>query len=421
MLALIDCNSFYVSCERLFDLGLRGRAVVVLSNNDGCVVARSAEAKAVPVAMGVPLFEIREHVDAGRVIALSSNYTLYGDLSHRVMRVLAGHGLAQEIYSIDECFLDLGDDAPERHRESMIRARAQVLADVGIPTSVGIGPTKTLAKLASEVAKKEPSGVFAMPPPGPALAEVLGRLPLAEIWGVGGSSQEALSSWGLRSALDLARLSPVRMRQRFGVVGERIIRELRGERCHALERHPPPKQTITVSRSFGEQISAVDGLRAAVAVFTERAAEKDRRHRLAASAFSVWLSANRFDPTAPDCSGGLTVSCAVPTNLTLELLNTADRLTIRLWKAGQPHGRWKKAGVMLLGLVPADVQQQSFLDPVDRAGQGRLMQAVDQINADEGRQAVRSAMSLLSQRWRPLAGRCSPRFTTRWDEVLTVG
>jgi DNA polymerase V len=302
----------------------------------------------------------------------------------------------------------------------MIHARAQVLSDVGIPTSVGIGPTKTLAKLASEVAKKDPSGVFAMPPPGPALAEVLSSLPLGDIWGIGGSTQEGLGAWGLHTALDVARLPPARMRQRFGVVGERIVRELRGERCHALERLPSPKQTITVSRSFGEQVSAVDELRAAVAVFTERAAEKARRQRLAASAFSVWLSANRFDPTAPDCSGGLTVACAVPTSLTLELLKMADRMTIRLWKAGQPDGRWKKAGVMLLGLVPADVQQQSFLDPVDREAQGRLMQAVDRINADEGRQAVRSAMSLLSQRWRPLTGRCSPRFTTRWDEVLLV-
>src|ERR1043165_183961 len=194
--ALVDCNSFYVSCERLFNPGLRGRAVVVLSNNDGCVVARSKEAKALGVKMGIPLFQVRNHVEAGRLPPLSSNYTLYGALSPRVRAVLGGIGYAQEVYSIDECFLDLtGDPDPV---PAMAAARELVRHDVGILTSIGIGSTKTLAKLASDLAKDLPSGVFAMPPPGPALAAVLAAVPMIEVWGIGPNIGKVLLEWGVR-------------------------------------------------------------------------------------------------------------------------------------------------------------------------------------------------------------------------------
>jgi DNA polymerase V len=416
VIALIDCNSFYVSCERVFDPKLRGQAVVVLSNNDGCVVARSKEAKAVPIEMGVPLFQIRDKVDAGLVIAMSSNYTLYGDLSARVMTILENYGTAQEVYSIDECFLDISA-APDPVA-SMRQARAQVLQDVGIPTSVGIGQTKTLAKLASEVAKGLPEGVFTMPVPGPALAEVLAKIPMGEIWGFGPAIQEVMSRWGVVTALDAARMPLTRMRKRFGVVGERVILELRGERCHGLETVPPPKQSITVSRSFGEQVTELDDLRSSVSVFVERAAAKAREQGLAASAMTVWVAANRFDPTAPDCSGSLSKTFPVPTNITPEMLKAADGLVRQLWR---PGGRWKKSGVMLLGLVDETTQQQSFFDPVDRGRMAKLMMAIDNANDRHGRSVVRFGVGCLSENWKPLANRCSPRFTTEWAEVLRVG
>ena len=415
-IALIDCNAFYVSCERVFNPSLRRRAVVVLSNNDGCVVARSAEAKAIPVEMGVPLFQLRSLIDSGRLVACSSNYTLYGDLSHRVMTTLAPYGRDQEVYSIDECFLDLtGDPDPQG---SMRQARAEVLRHIGIPTSVGIGPTKTLAKLASDIAKKDPTGVMVMPPPGPDLAAVLARLPLEDIWGVGGRVGETLRSWGAKTALDVARLPPARMRQRYGVTGERIVQELRGNRCHELESDPPPKQTITVSRSFGEQVTAVDDLRAAVAAFTERAAAKARAHRLAASSIQVWVSANPFEPDAPHCSGTLTKILKVPTAFTAELLSITDGMTQNLWR---PGGRWKKAGVLLAGLVNADSRQQDFLDPVDRARMDGLYATMDHINQKHGRNVVRCGVGCLAERWKPVANRCSPHYTTQWGEILTVG
>lgn len=415
LIALADANSFYVSCERVFNPTLRGRACVVLSNNDGCVVARSREAKGI-VEMGAPLFEIQHLVDSGKVIALSSNYTLYGDLSHRVMATLADYGRNQEIYSIDESFLDLTGDADPV--ATMAAARATVLRNTGIPTSVGIAMTKTLAKLGSDMAKSIPSGVFLMPPPGPALADVLHKIPVGDVWGVGGRIGAWLTGMGITTALELARMSPSAMRRRHGVTGERVVLELRGEQCHFLESSPPPKQTLTVSRSFGEQVTDRDELRAAVAAFTERAAAKARSADLAASALTVWISSNPFDPTAPKCSGSATKQLPIASNLTPELLGHAERMVGELWREG---GRWKKAGVMLLGLVSAGPRQTSLLDPIDRERSQRLMASMDAVNARMGRDAVRCGVACLSQRWKPLANRCSPRFTTRWDEVLTVG
>jgi DNA polymerase V len=413
--ALVDCNSFYVSCERLFDPRLKGRAVIVLSNNDGCTVARSREAKALGIAMGTPFFQVRHHVDAGRLIALSSNYTLYGDISQRVMETLSEFAPAREIYSIDECFLDLSG---VREPEALCaRARATVLKNVGIPTSVGIGPTKTLAKLASDLAKDSPAGVFAMPLPGPALAEVLRRVPVRDVWGIGGRIAQVLTSWGVTTALDLARLNIHSMKARYGITGARVIEELRGVSCISLEEAPPPKQTICCSRSFAGQVTELDELRAAVATFVERAGEKVRHDGLCASALVTFVERNRFDPTAPRCDGAYTVNFPVPTNLNREFMSAADRSIRLLWSAG---GRWKKAGVLLLGLVDARSQQTSFLDAVDREREGALMRVLDEANHKHGRQVLRSGTTALSKQWRPLAERCTPRYTTQWDEVPKV-
>ncbi len=413
--ALIDCNSFYVSCERLFQPRLKGRAVIVLSNNDGCTVARSREAKALPVAMGAPFFLVKHHVDAGRLVALSSNYTLYGDLSARVMDTLSEFAPAQEVYSIDECFLDLtGVRDPAK---LCAAARATVLKNVGIPTSVGIGPTKTLAKLASEIAKDRADGVCELPPVGPALADVLRTIPHGDVWGIGPRIGAVLKGWGVTTALDLARLNVHTMRARYGVTGARVIEELRGIPCIQLEEAPPKKQTITCSRSFSGQVTELDELRAAVATFVERAGEKVRGQDLCASAMTTFVERNRFDPTAPRCDGAYTINFPVPTNLNSEFMGAADHSIRLLWEKG---GRWKKAGVLMLGLVDAGAQQTSFLDPVDRKREGALMRTMDAINRKHGRAVLRSGTTGLSRQWRPLAERCSPRYTTQWDELLKV-
>lgn len=418
MIALIDCNAFYVACERVFDPSLRGKAVIVLSNNDGCTVSRSPEAKPL-VEMGAPLFEVQHLVDAGRVIALSSNYVLYGDMSARVMTTLADFGSTQEIYSVDECFLSLtGDPDPIA---TMAAARARVLRDTGIPTSAGIGPTKTLAKVASEIAKKRPTGVHLAPSPGPALAEMLAGIPVADVWGVGPAYQAVLAGWNVTTALDLARLPPERIRRRFGVVGERVVRELRGERCHLLTPHPEPKQTLTVSRSFGVDVAALADVRAAIASFAERASEKARNGHRAAAAMTVWLSANPFAPDAPRCSGSLTHAFPVPTNSAPEIVAAADAMARRLWALHQPGGRWKKAGVLLLDLGDDRCRQTALFGDEQRERAAKLSVAMDAANRRFGRATVHTGARLLSNRWKPLANRCSPRYTTRWDDVLAVG
>ena len=414
--ALIDCNSFYVSCERLFEPKLRNRAVVVLSNNDGCVVSRSMEAKKLPVAMGVPLYQVQHFVDAGHLIARSSNYTLYGDLSHRVMTTLASFGHPQEVYSIDECFLDLTSDvAPER---TAVQMRWRVFHDVGIPTGVGLGWTKTLAKLASKLAKDRTNGVFVMPPPGPALAEVLRSIPVGDVWGIGRRISESLISWGVLTALDLARFDPERMRSTYGVVGARIVQELRGESCVSFNETLAQRKTITVSRSFGRDIAGLDELLAAVCSFAEMAGERLRAQGLAAGKLRTWVEHNRFREDAPQCSGSCDMSFPIPTDLNPELIGAASASLRRLWT---PTGRWKKAGVLLGGLVLSSTRQESFLDVFDRPRLRSLMTALDAVNARHGGGSLACATRALSARWRPIAEHGSPRYTTRWDELPVVG
>ena len=415
-LALVDCNAFYVSCERLFAPALRCRAVVVLSNNDGCVIARSPEAKALPVAMGAAAFTLRPLIAAGRLIACSSNYALYGDLSQRVMQTLAGFGQAQEVYSIDECFLDLGGDRDPV--VSMAAARRTVARHVGIPVSVGIAATKTLAKLAGSLAKNRPDGVCRLPPPGPQLAQILGRVAVDEVWGVGRRTAAVLHAAGLRTALDLARASPARLRSRFGLVGERLVRELRGEACHGLVADPPPQQHLTVSRSFAGQISDRDQIRAAVATFAQRAAAKARSRHLAASALNVWLAAHRFDPGAPACSGAATRVLPVASNHGGELVGHAVALADGLWT---PQGRWKQAGVTLLDLVDDRHVQQHLFDDPRRPRWQRLDDTVDAVNQRYGRQTLRQATTLLGDAWQSLSAHRSLRATTCWDELVQVG
>lgn len=392
-----------------------GKAVVVLSNNDGCVVARSKEAKGI-VVMGVPLFEIKHLVETGKVIALSSNYTLYGDLSARVMGTLEPFGRQQEVYSIDECFLDLGGDA--NPSASMATARSSVLHNVGIPTSIGIACTKTLAKLASDMGKSHPSGVYHFPPPGPALAAVLATVPIADVWGVGPAYQASLASAGITTALDLARSSPAWMRARHGVVGERVVRELRGEPCHLLVSDPEPKQTICVSRSFGHEVTSLADLRAAVTTFAERAAEKARSGHRAASAISVFASANPFAADAPVCGGSLSSSFPIPVNSTSDLVGAANALIQRIYRDG---GRWKKVGVVLLGLTDDRCRQMSLFGDAKREQNSRISAAMDVVNQRFGKASVCSGTRLLSANWKPVSVRCSQRFTTRWDELLCVG
>ncbi|HEX6624050.1 MAG TPA: Y-family DNA polymerase [Pyrinomonadaceae bacterium] len=413
--ALVDCNNFYVSCERVFDPRLIGRPVVVLSNNDGCVVARSNEAKALGIRMGVPLFRIQDLVDYHKVAVLSSNYALYGDMSSRVMAVLHDLAPVVEVYSIDEAFLLL--DLPQAWlQEFARRARERVYRWTGIPVSVGVAPTKTLAKVAGERAKKSPDGVCDLTDRERA-DEVLASLPVGDVWGVGRQYAKLLRSRGIETAKQLRDSDERWARKAMTVVGARIVHELRGTSCLALEAAPPAKKSVTCSRSFGQPVETPGELKEAVAYYTQSAAERLRRHRLAAGAVTVFVSTNRFSKSEPQYSNSATVEVAFPTDSTQELLAVTLRAAEKMFREGF---RFKKAGVILSALVPSSPMTARMYGDALWQKSRRLMGAIDEINRKFGKDSIRFAAGGMRRVWKTKAERESPRYTTCWSDVLAV-
>jgi DNA polymerase V len=408
---LADCNNFYVSCERVFDPKLRRRPVVVLSNNDGCVVARSNSAKRLGITMGVPLFKVRDLVDANGVAALSSNYALYGDMSARVMAGLREFTPEVEEYSIDEAFLSVEGDAPAAARD----IRARLYKWTGLPVSIGIAGTKVLAKVANYFAKRSPDGVFAVDASN--AEEALDSLPVGEVWGVGRQYERALRGRGIMSALQLRNMDVAHARRLLTVVGARVVEELRGTSCLPVELVPPARKSLTCSRTFGRAVETLGAMREAVAHFTVSAAERLRRHGLAAAVVSVWISTNPFTKDEPHYSNSATAELAFPTDATHELMAVTLAASTRLFVDGK---KFKKAGVMLAGLVPSNPLTVRMYD--DERGQKlrRVSEAVDRINRRHGRNTITFAASGLSRGWQPRSDRRSPRYTTRWDELLKV-
>lgn len=413
-IALVDCNNFYASCERLFQPQLRNRAVIVLSNNDGCVVARSNEAKALGIRMGEPWHLCKSKKG---VIAFSSNYTLYGDLSARVMTVLKTFTPNLEIYSIDEAFLSFEGFEPiiVPHARAL---RNAVLQWTGIPVSVGIAPTKTLAKVASRTAKMHPEreGVSALMTETEQ-TDALMTMALTDLWGVAGRMERRLAHIGITTPLELRDADPKRVRQELGVVMERMVLELRGTPCHQLVECNPANKQIVCSRSFGESVTTLQGLEEAVASFTERAATKLRLQNLNATRIGVFAHTNPFKPNEPQYGDSLSIALPVATADTARLLRAARWLTNKIWRDGY---RFKKAGVELSDLTPSASLQADLWAAPDSERRKSLMRAVDRINADHGRGTLRYAMTGTKQRWRMKAERRSNRFTTEWDELLEV-
>ncbi|HEY9827604.1 MAG TPA: Y-family DNA polymerase [Stenomitos sp.] len=291
MLALCDCNSFYVSCEIVFNPKLRGQPVIVLSNNDGCVVSRSPEAKAIGIAMGIPAFKIRDLIEQHRIQVFSSNYALYGDLSRRVMATLATFTPELEVYSIDEAFLNLAGFPSHDLQHYAQRIRHTVEQWTGIPISIGIAPTKTLAKVAGSIAKSRPDGVFLLPMPPD---EYLANTPIAEVWGIGRKYARSLQSHNISTALQLRGANLLWVGKTYNVVMQRLVLELRGQPCFNLETCPAPRQSITVSRSFGRPITTQPELREAIATYTSRAAAKLRQQHLTTAAIHIFAKTSRF-------------------------------------------------------------------------------------------------------------------------------
>jgi DNA polymerase V len=416
--ALCDCNNFYVSCERLFNARLRGRPVVVLSNNDGCVVARSNEAKAIGIKMGVPLFQVEQMIDAYDVQVLSSNYALYGDISSRVMSVLGDFTPEIELYSIDEAFLCVDIPGNGSLTDFARKMQQKVYKWTGIPLSIGIAETKTLAKLANHLAKQsfKAEGVLDLTR-SPFQDHALECTPVQKVWGIGRQYTKLLNGRGITNARQLRDVDTRWARQALTVVGARLVEELRGKSCLPLESCPPAKKSLTCSRSFGQLVESLTGLRAAVATFTIRVAERLRKHQLAAGAITVFVATNRFSKTEPYYTNSMTVEMSYPTDTTLELLERSLSCADKLYRDGC---RFKSAGVILSALIPASPMTIRMQDDEKWVKRRRLMQAVDAINRRMGRNTVRFAVEELKQQWKTKFEKRSPRYTTNWNELLTV-
>lgn len=416
LFALVDCNNFYASCERVFQPPLRGKPVVVLSNNDGCVIARSNEAKALGIEMGAPWHLHREQFQKQGVIVRSSNYTLYGDMSGRVMRTLANFTPELEVYSIDEAFLDLSGFAdPVAHSRLL---RTTVLQWTGIPVSVGIAPTKTLAKVANRLAKKSPDsgGVMALVSEADQVA-ALQRLELTDIWGVANRLAARLVALGIRTPLTLRDADPKMIRASFGVVMERVVLELRGQSCLSLEKHSPDKKTIMASRSFGRPVTDEAEMREAVATYMSRAAEKMRRQGLVTASIGVFVNTNRFREQDAQYYSSQTVRLAIATADTAKLIRAALYGLSRIWRPGFSY---KKAGVICLDLHQAAKLQGALFHQADDPGRLELMRLMDELNRRYGRGSIAFAAAGVKKGWALRSEHLSGRYSTNAKELLQV-
>ncbi|MGV1045519.1 Y-family DNA polymerase [Limnohabitans sp.] len=416
-LALVDCNNFYVSCERVFRPDLARVPMVVLSNNDGCAVSRSNEAKALGIKMGQPWFECKELAEKHGVLAFSSNYALYADLSNRVMSILSKFAPRHEVYSIDECFVDL--TGIPKLREISYTMRERVGLWTGIPVCVGIGPTKTLAKLANHVAKKHPrsKGVFNYNALTVAQKDrLLQRIPVEEVWGVGRKLTQKLARHGVLTVHDLRQAHAPTLRAEFGVVMEKIQRELQEIPCIELQEIQPDRQQIISSRSFGSMVTDLIVLQDALSTFVANACSKLRSQNSHAAVIQVFLQTNRFRKDLPQYMPSLVVPLPYPTNDSLVVNRWASYLCERMFKPGY---QYKKAGIMLSEISPVTHRQGDLLEP-DEPNNGRLMLALDALNQRFGRGTVKISSQGAFPEWQMLQERRSPNYTTSWEEMPSV-
>lgn len=412
--ACVDCNNFYASCERVFAPRLARRPVVVLSNNDGCIISRSEEAKALGVGMGAPYFRVRALCESEGVAVFSSNYALYGDMSRRVMETLSRFTPELDLYSIDEAFLNLSQHDEASLADTGREIRSTVLRWTGIPVSVGIAGTKTLAKLGATIAKHSPKagGVVALLDPRHA-DRALARTPAGDVWNIGPRTRRRLEAMGIETALQLSGLDERRLPRGMSVAVGRTVLELRGVSCLPLSLCQPARKSVVCSRSFGRTVETLGELREAIACYVSRAAEKLRRDKLAATVLVVFASTSRHGEE-PHYDNSVTLTLPAATNFTPELIGHARRGAERIYREGF---RFKKAGVMLFGLVDAPTAQRGLFDAVDRERMDRVMCAVDGINGRMGAETLRFAATGFKRGWRMLCERRSPRYTTSWDEL----
>ncbi len=415
--ALVDCNSFYVSCERVFNPSLKNKPVVVLSNNDGCAISRSKEAKDVGIAMGAPIFKCEELVKKHDVKVFSANFVLYGDMSNRVMSALSSFTPNLEIYSIDEAFLSLEGFENYGYLDYGRKIRSVVRERTGIPVSVGIAPTKTLAKVANHIAKDhfEMGGVFCFVDEKD-IDHWLEKTPVREIWGIGAEKALFLTRNGIANALQLKKAPDDWIKKYLTVVTLRTVRELRGEPCLSFDEIQPNKKAIVTSRTFGYEVGGLSEMQEAVSAYVSKAAEKLRDQDSVAGYVQVFIETNPFKGSYYRNSASIDIT--PPTAYTPQLVETAKRLLAKIYREGC---RYKSCGVMLTNFSDENLVQQDLFNPVyTESPNQRLMKVIDGYNRSANSGQLFFAAEGLGKPWFMKQSRKSKRFTTRWDELLEI-
>ncbi|MCP3964844.1 MAG: Y-family DNA polymerase [Lentisphaerae bacterium] len=410
MFALVDCNNFYVSCERVFNPSLEEVPVAVLSNNDGCVIARSNELKSIGVPMGCAFFKIRPLIEKHNIKVLSSNYALYGDMSHRVMTVLHDFSPRIEIYSIDEAFLEFEFTSEHALYQLGEKIRKRVKQHTGIPVGVGFGTTKTLAKLANHLSK-DANGVYFMPgSPEP----ILSKINLTDIWGVGRRLAARLYKLGIRNALELSQLDDQFISKNFGVVLLRTAYELRGKSCLSLEEIQDPKKNVCCSRTFGRPVESLEYLHEAVASYASNVAAKIRKDKLRTHIVTVFLKTNRFRNDLPQYSNLSTITLPEATNSSSKIIAAAVKALSNIFRPGIMYNN---CGVLLQGIESAGVLQGDLFALAEPEENDKLDDAVDDINRRFGRNTVFRLSEGVEKPWQTARKWCSPHYTTDWNDL----
>ena len=414
MFALVDCNNFYVSCERVFNPMLEGKPVVVLSNNDGCIISRSEEAKTLGLQMAEPAFKkIKFLIDNG-VQIFSSNYTLYGDMSARVSETLSCFTPEIEIYSIDEAFLNLTGFTGDLEK-LCYEITSTVKQNTGIPISVGIGPTKTLAKIANKAAKQS-GGIFIIRNKRQ-LDTLIRNTPIEKVWGIGRQYAKLLMLNNVKTAYDFTLLDDGWLRTKMKVIGLRIKRELLGESCIQLELIIPPKKAVATTRAFGKKTSELKYIEEAVSTYAVRCGEKLRKQNSVANLLTVFIHTDPFNPDEPQINKSKTVTLPVATNDSIELIKYSLVYLKEIFSQGF---RYKKAGVIVDGLQDESHFQQNIFDKTDRKKQRELFKSIDNLNREFGRDKVKLAVQGDGKEWKLRQEKLSKRYTTNWNEIIEV-
>ena len=418
MIAIVDCNNFYASCERVFNPKLENKPVVVLSNNDGCVIARSEEAKALGIEMGALAFQMEDFFIKNKVNVFSSNYTLYGSLSNRVMKTLASFIADIEIYSIDEAFLDLSNYYNQNLFSLGVNIRKAVKDNVGIPVTIGIAPTKTLAKMANRYAKKQcrEIGVYCLDTQEKTNA-VLAYTQIGDIWGIGSAHKRRLLQEGVKTAADFIKLPTDWVRKNMTVVGERMLNELQGKPCIDWELIAPPKKGICTARSFGKLLSNKNDIAEALANYTHSCAVKLRKQKSCATAINVFIQTNTHRTQDKPYFNSTTIQLPVATSTSNELIKYAMQGLNSIY---QPDYNFKKVGIILLNLIPETQIQFGLFDNANRERDNKLMKTLDACNASFGKDLVKFATQGFNKNWKLKQQRLSPCYTTNINQILTI-